>query len=207
MLNLFVRDRDGRVLRPWLTAWMDDATNALVGWMLTTNPNSDTIAESFARAAVATKGSPFRGLPQIVYIDNGKDYRSKRFEGSQVEEYEIGRLNDDFAGRPMLEALGIGVKHAIPYWAWSKPIERMFGTIDRRWMRDMPGWCGDSPDLRPQNIDELITFEAFAARFRAEVIDRYHNFAGEKDGLTPLSGTSAAPAPGRTTRTGQRWRC
>lgn len=185
MLNLFVVDRAGRIFRPWLTAWMDAASSALVGWMLTTNPNSDTIAESFARAAVATKGSPFRGLPQIVYIDNGKDYRSGRFEGAQLVEYHIGRLNDDFAGRPMLEALGVGVKHAIPYWAWSKPIERMFGTLDRRWMRDMPGWCGDAPDQRPQEIGKLITFEAFAARFKAEVIDNYHNFRGE-DGLTPL---------------------
>jgi len=186
MLNLFVVDRDGRVLRPWLTAWMDATTSAIVGWMLTTNPNSDTIAESFARAAVATKGSPFRGLPRIVYIDNGKDYRSKRFEGSQIEEYEIGRLNDDFAGRPMLEALGVGVKHAIPYWAWSKPIERMFGTLDRRWMRDMPGWCGDAPDQRPQEIGSLITFEAFAARCQAEVIDRYNSFAAEDGALTPV---------------------
>jgi putative transposase len=185
MLNLFVVDAEGRVFRPWLTAWMDAASSTLVGWMLTTNPNSDTIAESFARGAVATKGSPFRGLPRIVYIDNGKDYRSKRFEGSQLVEYDIGRLNDDFAGRPMLEALGVGVKHAIPYWAWSKPIERMFGTLDRRWMRDMPGWCGDAPEQRPQEIGKLITFEAFAARFKAEVIDNYHIFRGE-DGLTPM---------------------
>ncbi len=190
MLNIFVVDRDGRIIRPWLTAWMDAASSALVGWMLTLQPNSDTIAESFARAAVATTGSPFMDLPRIVYIDNGKDYRSTRFEGSQVTDYEIGRLNDDFCGRSMLEALGVGVKHAIPYWAWVKPIERMFGTLDRRWMRDFPGWCGDEPSQRPQELarqirrmmetGEMMTFEAFSARFRAEVIDKYHNYRSEE---------------------------
>lgn len=86
----------------------------------------------------------------------------------------------------MLEALGVGVRHAIPYWAWSKPIERMFGTIDRRWMRDMPGWCGDAPDQRPQEIGSLITFEAFAEHFQADVIDRYNSFAAEDAALSPI---------------------
>ena len=185
MCDVFVTDRDGRIIRPWFTAWMDAASGVVSGWMLTTNPNSDTIAESFARGAVPTKGNPFRGLPRIAYIDNGKDYRSLRFEGSQAVAYDIGRLNEGFSDRPMLEALGVGVKHAIPYAAWSKPIERMFGVMEKRWMRDMPGWCGNAPDQRPQEIGQLMSFKAFAARFKIEVIDNYHNFRGE-DGLTPM---------------------
>jgi hypothetical protein len=48
-------------------------------------------------------------LPRIVYIDNGKDYRSTRFEGGQATDYEIGRLNDDF-----LRAI-----HAGKRWVWA----------------------------------------------------------------------------------------
>lgn len=195
-LDLFVLDRDGRPVRPWLTAWEDAMSGALVGWMLTLEPNSDTIATSFARASVATKGSIFRGLPMLVYIDNGKDYRSMRFEGGQITEYSIGRLNEDFCNHSLLEYLGVEVKHAIPYRAWTKPIERMFGTFEKRWVKRFPGWCGDSPDERPQDLGreikrlmehgELMTFDTFAELFKRDVIDAYHNFAGS-DGKTPIA--------------------
>lgn len=191
-LDLFVLDKDGRAVRPWLTAWMDAQSGAIVGWMLTLEPNSDTVAESFARAVVSTKGSPFVGLPVAVYIDNGKDYRSTRFEGGQYQDGQLGRLNDDFCQLSMLEALRVEVHHAIPYWAWSKPIERMFGTLEKRWMRDFPAWCGDSPGERPHDLGEdiragrIMSFEAFAECFKRDVIDAYHHYRSGEDGKTPL---------------------
>lgn len=190
-LDLFVLDRDGRAVRPWFTAWMDAQSSAFVGWMLTLEPNSDTVAESFARAAVATVGSPFVGLPQAVYIDNGKDYRSTRFEGGEYREGTLGALNGDFCRQSMLEALHVEVHHAIPYWAWTKPIERAFGTLEDKWMRGFPAWCGDRPDMRPQDLAKdiregrIMTFEVFAERFKTDVIDAYHNFRGA-DGKTAL---------------------
>ncbi len=54
-------------------------------------PNSDTVADSFCRAAVYTKGSDVHGLPRYIYIDNGKDYRSHRFEGETLVETDLGR--------------------------------------------------------------------------------------------------------------------
>ncbi|MEG1812893.1 MAG: transposase family protein [Clostridia bacterium] len=191
-LDLFVLDRDGRAVRPWLTAWMDAQSSAIVGWMLTLEPNSDTIAESFARAAVATKGSIFVGLPRVAYIDNGKDYQSIRFEGGQYLEKSLGKINDDFWRKSMLEALCVEVKHAIPYWAWSKPIERLFGTLEKRWMKEFPAWCGDSPEERPQDLGadiragRIMTFEDFAVCFKRDVIDAYHHFRGGEDNRTPL---------------------
>lgn len=193
-LDLFVEDENGRLVRPWMTAWMDACSGAFVGWELTLEPNSDTVADSFARAAVYTIGSEFYGLPKMIYIDNGKDYRSTRFEGDRIVETELGRLNADFCEKGMLQTLGVGVIHAKPYRGWSKNVERAFGTLER-WIREFPGWCGDSPEQRPedngrilrklQESGKLMTFETFARCFAEQVLPAYHAFKGS-DGLSPL---------------------
>lgn len=193
-LDLFVEDENGRLVRPWMTAWMDACSGVFVGWALTLEPNSDTVADSFARAAVYTVGSDVVGLPNTIYIDNGKDYRSTRFEGERFVETELGKLNADFTGKGMLQTLGVGVIHAKPYRGWSKNVERAFGTLER-WIREFPGWCGDSPEQRPedngrilrrlQESGKLMTFETFARCFAEEVLPAYHAFKGS-DGLSPM---------------------
>ena len=73
------------------------------------------------RAAVYTKGSDVHGLPRYIYIDNGKDYRSHRFEGETLVETDLGCLNAEFSGKGRLAStLGVGVHHALPYRGWSK---------------------------------------------------------------------------------------
>lgn len=194
-LDLFVEDENGRVVRPWMTAWMDAYSGVFVGWELSIEPNSDTVADSFARAAVYTVGSDVVGLPTTIYIDNGKDYRSTRFEGERFVESDLGRLNADFCEKAgMLQTLGVGVIHAKPYRGWSKNVERAFGTLER-WIREFPGWCGDSPEQRPEDNSriikrlqargELMTFETFAKQFIESVLPQYHAFRGE-DGVSPM---------------------
>ncbi|GHU71727.1 hypothetical protein FACS1894184_18900 [Clostridia bacterium] len=67
--------------RPWLTVVTDAASDAIVGSIVTLRPNSQTIAECFCRAAAFTIDSPFYGLPEVFYVDRGRDYRSKIIEG------------------------------------------------------------------------------------------------------------------------------
>lgn len=193
-LDLFVQDENGRIVRPWLTAWMDAYSGVFVGWALTLEPNSDTVADSFARAAVYTVGSEVVGLPSIIYIDNGKDYRSTRFEGGQLSSEALGRLNYDFCDKSILQSLNVKVIHAKPYRGWSKNIERAFGTLER-WIREFPGWCGDSPDERPEDLGrtlrklsesgKLMTFETFAKCFVERVLPQYNSFVGA-DGVSPM---------------------
>ena len=193
MFDLVVLTQDGKLARPWLTAWMDATSGEFVGVYLTLHPNSDTIAESFARAAVYTVGSDICGLPTLAYMDNGLDYRSARFEGDKWCEYEVGKLNAQFYGNGMLKALGVQTKHAKAYRGWSKTIERAFQVLDR-WIRLMPGWIGGSIGERPEDSNrkikaglergEIMTFETFARCFYEDVLPKYRAFKGE-DGLSP----------------------
>lgn len=185
MFDLFVVDDDGRIVRPWMTAWSDAKSGAFVGWCITTNPNSTTIAETFVRAIAKSSFSPFYGVPAAIYIDNGKDYRSKRFEGDRETEHVIGRLNEQLSQTALLKVLGVNVIHAQPYKAWSKIIERLFGTLEGRYIRDLPGWCGGRPDQRPEHLTraylekqaergKLLTLAQFERVMREQIIPAYH---------------------------------
>lgn len=199
VFDVFVQGLDGKPVRPWLTAWMDARSGCFVGWAISTNPNSDTIVESLVRGIGRTQGSPFFGAPMMIYIDNGKDYRSRRMEGDGLSSYSVGQLNTDMsAGNALLKTLGIGVTHAIPYRAWSKTIERAFGTIERRFVQgNLPGWCGHDSDARPENLNrdirdgKLLTYDEFCGWWANTALPGYHNLQNE-EGQSPLSIYSAS---------------
>ena len=155
-MDAFVLDKNGHPLRPWLTMWYDAATGCPVGWVLCENPNTQTIIEAFNRAVAHTRHSPFYGVPRMVYVDNGKDYRSKLFETGVIKERDLGFLNGSLATNSVLQLLNIQVTHALPYQGWSKPVERFFGTLEDIWIREVPGWCGDSPSERPEDFSRQL---------------------------------------------------
>lgn len=193
IFDVFVDVGNGKAARPWLTAWMDACSGCVVGWAISLKPNSDTIMESLALAIQKTKGSEFFGVPQWLYVDNGKDYRCKRLEGDGGTEYEPGRINvDATAENPLLKTLGIGVTHAIPYRAWSKTIERLFGLIEGEWIRGLPGYCGNGKEKKPESLaadiraGRLLTLENFIAYWVNAVLPQYHNYKSDPRGLSPL---------------------
>ena len=189
-------------VRPTLTAWMDSATGCIVGWVISVMPNSDTIAEAFCRAAVLTPGSPFRGLPQTVIVDCGKDYKSKLLEDIIPEFSKTSPtdtiLNRRFGGKGLLPAIGVNVAHALPYHPQSKPIERCFGTIETRWIAKLPGWCRNSVEERPDSFQkelnallaskELFTLDEFASHFQNVILPEYHNLTDLETSVPELPG-------------------
>jgi putative transposase len=194
VFDLFV-EYEGKPVRPWLTALMDAKSSALVGWAICLTPNSDTIVESMATAIAKTHGSPFCGMTEMLYIDNGKDYRCRRIEGDgkRLQLEEIGKLNLDFTGdNALLKSLGIGVTHAIPYRAWSKPIERIFGIIETRWIRGLPGYCENDIEERPEQLNKdirdhkLLSYQDFVALWANKIWPEYNSFKAEGAEASPL---------------------
>ena len=54
-----------------------------------------------------------------------------------------------------MEWFGIKVIHALPYRGRSKTIESIWNTIDREWIRPLPGYCGSTPNERPFILEQL----------------------------------------------------
>lgn len=178
-LDLFIRHR-GRLLRPWITAWQDLKTRAITGFHISVQPNSWTIALAFRHAVLPKPEGdayPMMGAPERVYIDNGRDFTSHHFGGAQK------RFKVDFnsATRGVLEALRVQrVTHARPYTPWSKTVERWFGTLTRDLIQDLPGWCGDKPENRPEKLERelvgahLLTMEEVRGAVVEWLIRDYH---------------------------------
>ena len=196
VFDLFVL-YEGKALRPWLTAWTDAKSGAFVGWILSFAPNSQTIMESFIRGVGATAGSPFEGAPMWIIIDNGKDYLSRRFKGDDPHEPLImdraRGLNVDANGEnSLLRLLDVQVHRAIPYYPWVKNIERIFETIEDRWIRELPGYCSNKAETRPETLERdirekrLWTFEQFAAYWVNVILPEYHGLKSEETGLSPM---------------------
>jgi len=90
------------------------------------------------------------GLPEELYIDNGRPFKNRRV------------LN-------ALRSLGIAVNINLPGEPVEKPfIERVFGTVTGKVFRRLPGYCGNSVENRPNEIEIKYTKAELQ-----DIIDRY----------------------------------
>lgn len=163
LFDVFVRNKKGKAVRLWLTVFFDARSNKVVGALIRdADPNATAIKQCF-RMSVEQNG-----LPNEVYFDNGKDYRSKDF-------------NRDYP-HSLVNRLGINVIYATPYHGQAKTVERFFGTVEKQFGPMWDTYCGKDAKQRPElmrmsnkeiakiapTVDEFIT--AFYVW-----LDEYHN--------------------------------
>lgn len=193
-----VSDTDDTIVRPTLSAFTDLRTRAIVGWHIGLHENADAVLLAFKRACLEW------GIPDEVTIDNGKPYRAGGVSGGwhqdkhgrwksasrrKLDDGDVIRMSSVFGG---LETLP---HFAIPYNPDSKPIERVFGTVERQFGVGFPSYCGhDQDDLfkaacqfaqsHPEKcptVDELI---AKWAQY-VEAYNHYPHTGRDMHGLSP----------------------
>lgn len=99
---------DGKKLRTFLFAFIDDCSRVVPFAQFFFSEKFDSLKAVFKEALIR------RGIPKIVYVDNGKIYRSDTFHIACA-------------------SLGIALTHTKPYDAASKgKVERFFGTVKTR---------------------------------------------------------------------------
>ena len=168
-----------RWVRPWLTAWQDMRSRALIGWHINACPNQTTIMRAMKRAVEAY------GPPVAVKIDNGKDYDSQMFTGTtKAARHALTRrkvLKAGYIDEPIVAGIyammNIGVSFAIPYNAKAKPIERFFDTFDRQCIKAFETYCGKDIPRRPADLQNMLQDEAVIAR--AETLETFADRAGK----------------------------
>ncbi len=153
-LDDFVVNSHGGTFRPFVISVLDDATRALVGWVLTdARHNSTDVAMAFASALLPDPEgkNPFHGIPRAVLIDNGAEYISDHFQRI------LGRL-------------GINVIALPPHVPeLHGKVERWHRTMDLLKLAGLPGYMGgprhDNDKLRVDGRS-LLNFDQFAAIMR-----------------------------------------
>jgi len=127
----------GKPKRMTLILWYDMKSNYPCGWEIM--PTEDTQAiNSALRRAILMLGK----IPKIAYLDNGKAFSSRFFNGMNLEEA-------GFSG--VFDRLNIHPIYAWPYHPQSKTVERLFGTFAEL-ERIAPSYVGTSINEKPPRL-------------------------------------------------------
>jgi len=139
---------------------------------------------------------PHSGLPKVLYIDNGEDYKSKLKKGLKHEGWEYSREM-----RSTCEILGILAQFCTKYSPWAKGhCERWFGTFTDQFTRFLPGYCGKDGKERPEGLDEkamadrgeLLDLEELCKLIEM-YLEIYHNTVHSSLGMTPYEKYLSTP--------------
>lgn len=140
---------NGNVCFPWVTVFRDVKTSKWLGWFLhAESPNSDHIFQAFYYGVINF------GLPEDVYLDNGKDYRCKDFAGGRSKSVKVQHSKN--LENSLLTNIGINVHFALPYNAQTKPVERDFLKIKTFLSKGFVGYRGGKITERPEKLKTEI---------------------------------------------------
>lgn len=140
---------NGNICFPWVTVFRDVKTSKWLGWFLhAESPNSDHIFQAFYYGVTRF------GIPEDVYLDNGKDYRCKDFAGGRNQTVKVSHFTD--RENSLINNLGISVHFALPYNAQTKPVERDFLKVKEYLSKGFVGYRGGKITERPEKLKKEV---------------------------------------------------
>lgn len=191
---------NGKVIaiKPKLVAWVDMRSRVIMGDVLCKDANSDILKQSLLKMMYSEPG----GIPEYLYIDNGKDYTAKTMTGR--DRNDRSGMNFDDESKGFYKSIGIKDDHrALPYEPWSKgQIERFFRTVCNKFTRWFASYTGTltgsktsdkvEKDIRRMlERGELLTMEQFYEAWHKWLTEVYHQ--SEHGGLKKMGETHKTP--------------
>jgi hypothetical protein len=152
---------DKTLARPWLTPWQDLRTGMIWGSHLGLVPSSQTAALAYANG-VKTYGAqplsrPDRGFYSYVYTDNGRTFKSHRWDGKVIAVHKSamaleGGMSLLLTERKIGILTDLKIRHLLAQRrnAKEKPIERFFKDVSAWERNTFDAYCGPDPSKRPE---------------------------------------------------------
>lgn len=163
------------VIAPWskepvrvmLLGMQDIYSRKVLSWRLCEAETWDVV-----RACIGDMVEQF-GIPERLYMDNGRAFASKKISGGAVKRNRFKVTEDEVAG--LLKTLGIEPHFVKPYSGQSKPIERAWRDLAEHIAKHpaMAGaYTGNNPQNKPENYGKraipLAELQAHVAACIAE---------------------------------------
>jgi putative transposase len=202
--------RGGKVFRARLCAFEDMRSRAIVGWSLQETANSVGVIRALQMAFADY------GLPESIYVDNGKEFKNYLLCGDQwkAQKTKIDpELLDLDVG--ILAECGIKVIFCQAYNGQSKPIERFWRFFHERFDKFELSYTGSSAadrpdeakafrsnveDIKKADISLIPAFEEIAGRIRRFISwynEKWNHSGQGMEGRTPLEVFKEHAAPRR----------
>ncbi len=166
LLDIWVINQNGVVVRPWVTVVLDDFSRVITGYFLSEHTPDATHTALALRQAIWKKKEQnwaVCGIPQKLYTDNGGDFISDHIWQVCIK-------------------LKIELIHSLPGNPRGRgKIERFFLTINEGLLQTLPGYSiGGQPSSPP-----TLTIKDFENKLSAFIINNYNHQPTGRDKLSP----------------------
>ena len=172
--DVMVRDKAGKIHRPYLTAFLDARSGIFTGFHITYNPSSE------ATLIALRKGILEYGIPDNIYVDNGREFLTFDIGGLGHRKKKPKNGEEPFEPPGVFKRLGINMTNAIVRNAKAKIIERRFEDVKNDLSRLFNTYTGGSVAEKPERLkavlkkDQIYTDEEFEEYVTA-VLKGYFN--------------------------------
>lgn len=188
--DVFVKEQDKETpSTAYITLFIDMRTFLPMGWHLHTSaPSTDNTLRAI-RMGIETYG-----VPNELYVDNGREYRNKDFSG-QTRGHKI--IDNEQHAQSLASRLDIKMHFAIVRNARAKIIERQFLNIKNGFDRLFSTFKGGSVAEKPESLKgrlkrgDVIAWDEFKT-LATEYLEKV--FAGIRSDGKHLGGQSPAEA-------------
>ena len=134
---------DGSTFTAKLVAFLDWANNRVFVHPVFPAKGEGVRQEHVIEAYIAMTQDPGWGMPQVLYLDNGKEYGCLDLVADALQLVSQMRAFDDVPGvDPAVLQRPRPIVKAMPYNAAAKPIEPAFKALERGFFSLLPGWVG-----------------------------------------------------------------
>ena len=163
-------DGSDRHHRMTLSAFLDARSGIYVGWVVTDHPSSDATIFALRKAIQRY------GIPNHIYVDNGREYLNIDIGGTGHRRASKVKID---LPTPILQRLGIQMTNALPRNAQAKIIEREFRNFTFL-SRLFDGYCGSNVVAKPEKLKHKlkagnIPTDGELTQVINEMIDGYFN--------------------------------
>ena len=159
--DVMTQGGNGKPHRLYLTAFMDARSGIFVGCHVSDTNSSQNVLVALRRGILRY------GLPDNIYVDNGREYLNKdvggtghrtkgRAKNADGNEWRGWDDTKDFVPPPIFTRMGIKMTNAIVRNARAKTIERRFCDVKNQISRLFDTFCGGTVVEKPEQLKQFL---------------------------------------------------